>query len=86
MRTLDLAPPVPVPTDAPWYPDDVPARSVHWVWLHLLEELARHAGHADIVREGVDGATMDELMAGYEGWPVTDWLTPWEPETDDSGT
>jgi hypothetical protein len=27
-----------------------------WVLLHLIEELARHAGHADIIRETIDGA------------------------------
>ena len=42
-----------------------------------IEEIARHAGHADIVRESIDGATMYELMAGAEGWPATDWLQPW---------
>ena len=26
-----------------------------WVLLHLIEELARHAGHADIIRESIDG-------------------------------
>jgi hypothetical protein len=52
------------------------------VLFHLIEELARHAGHADIVRESVDGATSYELMAAAEGWPATDWLTPWQPPTD----
>jgi uncharacterized damage-inducible protein DinB len=28
-----------------------------WVLLHLVEELARHAGHADIIRENLDGTT-----------------------------
>lgn len=28
-----------------------------WVVLHLIEELARHAGQADIVRETIDGTT-----------------------------
>ena len=31
--------------------------SVRWVLQHLLEEFARHAGHADITRELIDGAT-----------------------------
>ncbi len=26
-----------------------------WVLLHLIEEVARHAGHADIIRESIDG-------------------------------
>lgn len=75
---VDPDTPVPVPP-APWNPRDVEAWSVRWVWFHLIEELARHAGHADLVREAVDGATMYELVAGREGWPATDWLTPWQP-------
>jgi uncharacterized damage-inducible protein DinB len=78
----DLADPVPVPRGVPWYPDDIAAWSVRWVLLHLVEELARHAGHADIVRESIDGATMYELMAAAEGWPATDWLQPWEPPVE----
>src|SRR5262245_53241563 len=31
--------------------------SLRWVLMHLLEETARHAGHADILRELVDGST-----------------------------
>ncbi|MEX0428998.1 DinB family protein [Nocardioides sp. DS6] len=81
VRALDLDTPVPVP-EAPWFPKDVEAWSVRWVWFHLLEELARHAGHADIVREGLDGATMYELLAGREGWPETPWLTPWRPPVE----
>jgi len=38
--------------------DDV---SVRWVLLHVLEELARHAGHADLIRESIDGATVAHL-------------------------
>jgi hypothetical protein len=29
--------------------------SLRWVLLHLLEETARHAGHADMIREAIDG-------------------------------
>ncbi len=32
--------------------------SVRWIHLHMIRELARHAGHADILREQLDGATM----------------------------
>ncbi|GGM96826.1 hypothetical protein GCM10009721_24450 [Terrabacter tumescens] len=79
LRSADLAAPVPVPRDAPWFPHDVEAWSVRWVAMHLVEELARHAGHADIVRETIDGATMYELVAAREGWPETPWLKPWRP-------
>jgi hypothetical protein len=69
-----------VPKGVPWYPQDLDAWSVRWVLLHLIEEVARHAGHADIVREQIDGATMYALMAAIEGWPATEWLQPWTPE------
>ena len=36
--------------------DDVPA-NLRWVLMHLLEETARHAGHADVLRELIDGTT-----------------------------
>lgn len=75
----DLDQPVPVPRDVPWFPADLEAWTVRWVLLHLIQETARHAGHADIVRETIDGATMYELLAAVEGWPATDWLTPWSP-------
>ena len=28
-------------------------RSLRWIYLHLIEELARHAGHGDILREQI---------------------------------
>jgi hypothetical protein len=76
----DLDHPVPVPRDAPWFPADVEAWSLRWVLLHLIEEAGRHAGHADIVRESIDGATQYELLAAAEGWPATSWLKPWTPK------
>ena len=36
--------------------DDSPV-NLRWVLMHLLEETARHAGHADILRELIDGDT-----------------------------
>ena len=53
--------------------------SARWILLHLIEETARHTGHADIIRETVDGAAAYPLMAAAEGWPETDWLKPWKP-------
>jgi uncharacterized damage-inducible protein DinB len=77
----DLGQPVPVPKGVPWFPDDVDAWSVRWVLLHLIEETSRHAGHADILRECLDGAAAIPLMAAAEGWPATPWLQPWTPPT-----
>ncbi len=31
--------------------------SLRWIMLHLIEETARHNGHADLLRESIDGST-----------------------------
>ena len=33
--------------------------SLRWVYLHMIEEYARHSGHADLLREAIDGSTGD---------------------------
>ena len=33
--------------------------NVRWILVHLIEEYARHAGHADLLREAIDGTTGD---------------------------
>lgn len=80
VRTLDPDTPLPVP-DAPWFPRDITHWSVRWVWLHLLQEVSRHLGHGDVVRETVDGATAFELVAAHDGHtePVFGFLEPWRP-------
>ena len=83
VRRLDLDTPVPVP-DAPWFPQDVAAWSVRWVWWHLMEELARHAGQGDIIRESLDGATMYALVAARDGLPDLSFLKAWKPVDADS--
>jgi len=30
-----------------------------WIYLHMIEEYARHNGHADLIRERIDGVTGD---------------------------
>jgi uncharacterized damage-inducible protein DinB len=74
----DLGRPVPVP-QSQWAPRGIEAWSVRWILLHLITETARHAGHADRIREAVDGATALPLMAAVEGWPSDYWITPWTP-------
>jgi uncharacterized damage-inducible protein DinB len=34
-------------------------RDIRWIYLHMIEEYARHNGHADLLREAIDGATGD---------------------------
>ncbi|MEV0180639.1 DinB family protein [Streptomyces sp. NPDC050625] len=58
----------PLPND-PWFPPDE-AVSMRWLVLHLIRETARHAGHADIIRESLDGKTAFELVAQEQG---TSW-------------
>ena len=45
-------------TGTAWWGEDV---SMRWVLIHMIEEVARHAGHMDIVRELVDGTAGDHL-------------------------
>ncbi|MFE0801182.1 DinB family protein [Streptomyces sp. NPDC058812] len=47
----DLGEPVPRPRPGR------PAPSVRWALTHMIEETGRHAGHADILRELIDGTT-----------------------------
>jgi uncharacterized damage-inducible protein DinB len=43
-------------TGRAWFGEDV---SLRWVLIHMVEETARHAGHADICRELIDGVVGD---------------------------
>jgi uncharacterized damage-inducible protein DinB len=78
LQSANLETPVPVPPDVPWFPKDINNWTVRWVIHHLINELARHAGQADIIRESIDGATLYDLVAGIEGWEETEWIKPWK--------
>ncbi len=66
----------PAPWDGIFEPTETRQR-FHLV--HHVEELARHAGHADVIREQIDGATAAELVAAVEGRPANDFVQPWQP-------
>ncbi|MFJ7058786.1 DinB family protein [Streptomyces griseobrunneus] len=51
----DLAAPVPRPGSGAG--SGMSAPSVRWALTHMIEETGRHAGHADILRELIDGTT-----------------------------
>mgnify|MGYP001311019172 CR=1 FL=1 len=53
----------------PWFGIDATQISMRWAVAHTLVEVAHHAGHADIIREELDGATTESLAG------IT-----WEPE------
>jgi hypothetical protein len=38
-------------------PDEGRPVSLRWIYLHMIEEYARHNGHADLLRERIDGVT-----------------------------
>jgi len=52
VEDLDASHPLP---PAPWFAPGA-RRSNRRVFLHLIAETAQHAGHADIIREALDGA------------------------------
>ena len=70
---IDLGTVVPMPGN-PWMPKDF-VMSVRWILCHLTTEIARHAGHADIIRESIDGAIAYQLNAQADGqpWPPEGW-------------
>jgi hypothetical protein len=66
-----------LPLDAvghvPWWPAERSAATLHKILVHMIDETARHAGHADLVRELIDGSAglrpdSDNLAPGDEAW------------------
>jgi len=54
----------------PWWPDDRSEVTLHTILVHMIAETNRHAGHADVVRELVDGTT--GLRLGNGNMPEVD--------------
>ncbi|MGH8962583.1 MAG: DinB family protein [Jatrophihabitantaceae bacterium] len=57
----------------PWWPDERSEVTLHRILVHMIAETHRHAGHADIVREQVDGAVglrpdSDNMAPGDQAW------------------
>ncbi|WP_017623728.1 DinB family protein [Nocardiopsis chromatogenes] len=53
--------------EAPWFPKDA-SWSARRILLHLIRETAQHCGHADIIRESLDGATTTAVMGEAVEW------------------
>ncbi|MHB1536355.1 MAG: mycothiol transferase [Acidimicrobiales bacterium] len=68
----------PAPWDGIYGPTDSLQR---FALVHHIEELARHAGHADIIRERIDGARAASLLMAVEGRKGNDFVQTWEPAT-----
>lgn len=65
---------------APWDNRAEPAPTYERFQLvHAIEELARHAGHADIIREQLDGAQALPLHFAATGMPGNAYIQPWQP-------
>jgi hypothetical protein len=47
--------------------------TVRWLLLHQIEEQARHAGHADVIRESIDGKGAWQLEAEAQGIAAPGW-------------
>jgi hypothetical protein len=57
----------------PWWPEERATVTLHRVLVHMIAETHRHAGHADILREGLDGvagmsAARSNLPEGDAAW------------------
>ena len=57
----------------PWWPQDRAEVSLHRILVHVIAETNRHAGHADLVRELIDGAVglradNDNMPPGDKAW------------------
>lgn len=57
----------------PWWPGERSEVTLHQILVHVIAETDRHAGHADIVRELIDGAAglrdgNDNMAPGDQAW------------------
>jgi len=57
----------------PWWPDDHNEVTLHTILVHMIAETGRHAGHAEMIRELVDGVVglrdgNDNMASGDRAW------------------
>ncbi|MFD5826889.1 DinB family protein [Lentzea sp. NPDC060358] len=63
--------PLDAPGVVPWWPEERKYVTLHVLLVHMIAETNRHAGHADIVREAIDGEA--GLRKGGTNLPEQDW-------------
>lgn len=63
--------PLDAETQVPWWPPERSTVTLHRITVHLIVDLSRHVGHADILRETIDGAA--GLRADNDNLPDIDW-------------
>jgi hypothetical protein len=65
---------------APWFGiHDARPAHLRYYLVHQVEELARHAGHADIIREQIDGVSVPRIVLSQEGAPGNPFFEPYTP-------
>jgi len=73
-----------LPLDAcgtvPWWPEERRHPTLHTLLVHTIQETARHAGHADIIRESIDGAA--GLREGVSNMPAEAGAAAWKQHYD----
>lgn len=56
------------PAHVPWWPPEGRDTTLGWLLVHQVDETAHHAGHADILRESIDGRAGDSERLDEAGW------------------
>jgi len=73
-----------LPLDArgtvPWWSEETRHPTLHTLLVHTIQETARHAGHADIIRETIDGAA--GLREAVSGMPPQADAAAWKQHYD----
>ncbi len=72
--------PFPGEDDLPWWPEERRHPTLHTLLVHTIQETARHAGHADIIRESIDGAA--GLREGVSNMPAEAGAAAWKQHYD----
>ena len=70
-ETIDHLP-LDAPGRVPWWPEERRQVTLQRVMVHVLADVTRHAGHADILREQIDGAA--GLRRAGDNLPDLDWV------------
>jgi len=64
----------------PWWPEEHRHPTLHTLLVHTIQETARHAGHADIIRESIDGTA--GLREGVSNMPDEADAAAWKLHYD----
>jgi uncharacterized damage-inducible protein DinB len=63
-----------------WWPEGLTDPTLSTLIVHMIQETARHAGHADIIRESIDGATGER--GGVGDVPADSGSAAWKQHYD----